>query len=182
MQDIPLGPPDKLFGLIDAFNKDSSPNKISLSIGAYRDDDGNPFVLPSVRKAERIILEKEMNHEYAGIAGVPGFLDTSFEFAYGKDCKPLQEGRVGGVQAISGTGGLRIAGELLKRFRGAGSAIYLPAPTWGNHIPIMRDAGLEVKEYTYYDPATCGLNFNGMMDDMKVPALRRVVCDLAQEC
>jgi len=95
------------------------------------------------------------------------FLRESFAFAYSPESKPLVEGRVGGVQTISGTGGLRIGGEFFNRFCGEGSAIYLPNPTWGNHIPIMKDAGLEVRKYTYYDPATCGLDFQGMLADIQ---------------
>jgi len=110
-------------------------------------------------------------HRYAGIDGVAPFLKASFEFAYGSAKQgsasaALAEGRVGGVQAISGTGALRLGGELLARFRGRGSAIYLPGPTWANHVPIFKDAGLEVKTYAYYDPNTCGLNLPGMLQDL----------------
>jgi len=167
MQDVPMGPPDSLFGLIEAYKQDPAPNKISLGIGAYRDDHGQPYVLPSVRRAEKMLLDKNMNHEYAGIMGVEDFLRESFAFAYGPESKPLMEGRVGGVQTISGTGGLRIAGAFFNRFRGQGSAIYLPNPTWGNHTPIMKDAGLDVRQYTYYDPSTCGLDFQGMLADIE---------------
>lgn len=65
------------------------------------------------------------------------------------------------LQTLSGTGACRVAGELFARFRGAGSAIYLPNPTWGNHIPIFQMAGLEVKKYRYYNPKTVGLDFEG---------------------
>ena len=108
---------------------------------------------------------------YAGIDGVAPFLKASFEFAYGSakqgsESVALAEGRIGGVQAISGTGALRLGGELLARFRGQGSAIYLPGPSWANHVPIFKDSGLDVKSYTYYDPATCGLNLPGMLADV----------------
>ena len=108
---------------------------------------------------------------YAGIDGVAPFLKASFEFAYGSakqgsESVALAEGRIGGVQAISGTGALRLGGELLARFRGQGSAIYLPGPSWANHVPIFKDSGLEVKSYTYYDPSTCGLNLPGMLADV----------------
>lgn len=64
-------------------------------------------------------------------------------------------------QTLSGTGACRVAGDLFARFRGAGSAIYLPNPTWGNHIPIFKNAGLDVRKYRYYDPKTVGLDFEG---------------------
>jgi aspartate aminotransferase len=167
LAEVPQGPPDALFGLIDAYNKDPATKKISLGIGAYRGDDGAPYVLPVVRKAEKVVLEAAMNHEYAGIQGVDDFLKVSFEFMYGASSAALAAGRVGGVQVISGTGGLRVAGNFFARFYGAGFPIYLPSPTWANHIPIFKDAGLDVRSYTYYDPETRGLNFAGLCDDMK---------------
>jgi len=165
LTDVPMGPPDALFGLIDAFNKDPAEKKISLGIGAYRDDLNKPHVLPTIREAERRLLEAKMNHEYAGIDGVADFVKLSLQFQYGKDSKALANGRICGVQSISGTGGLRLGGQFFARFRGS-SAFYLPNPTWANHIPIFKDSGLDVKSYSYYDPKTCGLNFSGMMDDV----------------
>ena len=72
------------------------------------------------------------------------------------------------TQSISGTGALRIGGEFFARFYPGPKAIYLPTPTWGNHIPIMKDSGLEVKSYAYYDKKTVGLDFEGMKRDMRV--------------
>eukprot|EP00752_Nemacystus_decipiens_P003765 g3466.t1 len=165
--EMPMGPPDPILGLTDAFNKDTDPRKVSLGVGAYRGDDGKPFVLESVRKAEGLVLEKSLNHEYAGIAGVPEFTKLSLAFAYGKDSSALKENRVAGVQTLSGTGACRVMGELLARFRGTGSAIYVPNPTWGNHIPIFQNAGLEVKKYRYFNPENVGLDFEGLLSDVQ---------------
>ena len=115
----------------------------SCTLSALRD--GKPLVLESVREAERRIYEAKMNHEYAGIVGVADFNKLSLQFAYGADSAPIAEGRVAVTQTLSGTGACRLVGEFLSRFVGAGSPIYLPNPTWGNHIPIMKDAGLEVR-------------------------------------
>jgi len=163
---IPLGPPDPIFGLTDAFNKDTSPKKVSLGVGAYRDDKGKPHVLESVRRAEKKVLEAKMNHEYAGIQGVGEYVQLALEFAYGADSTALKEKRVAGSQTISGTGACRLAGEFYARFMGKGSPLYLPSPTWGNHVPIFRDAGLEVKRYRYFDPETNGLDFKGVLEDV----------------
>ncbi|CAM9380628.1 unnamed protein product, partial [Discosporangium mesarthrocarpum] len=84
--------------------------------------------------------------------GVPEFTELSLKFAYGQDSMPLKEGRVAGVQTLSGTGACRVLGQLIATFKGQGSAIYLPDPTWGNHIPVFKHAGLDVKRYRYYDP------------------------------
>ncbi|CAM9163346.1 unnamed protein product [Phaeothamnion confervicola] len=165
---MPMGPPDAILGLTDAYNKDPDVRKVSLGVGAYRDDEGKPVVLETVREAERRLLAKNANHEYAGIAGIPGFVQHALRFAYGVDSVPLKEKRIAAVQTLSGTGACRVIGELFARFKGRGSAIYLPNPTWGNHIPIYADAGLEVKRYRYYDAATCGLDYAaGLIEDFE---------------
>jgi aspartate aminotransferase len=164
---VSMGPADPILGLTERFNKDPDPRKVSLGVGAYRDDNGKPYVLPSVREAEQRIMAAGVNKEYAGIAGLKDFVDLSLKFAYGDDSKALQEKRVAGVQTISGTGGVRLAGEFFSKFLGKGTPIYMPNPTWGNHIPIMQDAGLEVRKYTYYEPASRGLDILGLLSDLK---------------
>ena len=115
---IPLAPPDKILGLNEAFKGDPAPFKVNLGVGAYRDDEGKPYVLPSIKEAEKRVMENYNDHEYAGIAGVQSFLDLSIAFALGSDSAALKEGRVASVQAISGTGACRIVGEFWARFFG----------------------------------------------------------------
>eukprot|EP00515_Schizochytrium_aggregatum_P008908 CAMPEP_0202072884 /NCGR_PEP_ID=MMETSP0964-20121228/2704_1 /ASSEMBLY_ACC=CAM_ASM_000500 /TAXON_ID=4773 /ORGANISM="Schizochytrium aggregatum, Strain ATCC28209" /LENGTH=422 /DNA_ID=CAMNT_0048639951 /DNA_START=41 /DNA_END=1309 /DNA_ORIENTATION=- len=167
-QEIPLGPADPILGLNDMFNKDTDGRKINLGVGAYRDDDGKPWVLPSVRAAERKILDSNINKEYLGIAGLSPFVNLSLKFAYGDDSVDLAEGRIAGVQTLSGTGACRLAGEFFNRFGiSANNTIYQPNPTWGNHIPIFKNAGMDVKQYAYYNKETIGLDFEGMIRDIK---------------
>lgn len=71
------------------------------------------------------------------------------------------------TQSISGTGALRIGGAFLARHYPHSKTIYLPVPSWGNHTPIFRDSGLEVKGYRYFDKKTVGLDFNGLIEDLK---------------
>uniref|UniRef100_A0A8D8VA45 Aspartate aminotransferase, mitochondrial n=1 Tax=Cacopsylla melanoneura TaxID=428564 RepID=A0A8D8VA45_9HEMI len=71
--DVPMGPADKILGVADGFNKDSHPKKMNLGVGAYRGEDGKPYVLPSVKEAESRIFEKNLDHEYAQIGGDPKF-------------------------------------------------------------------------------------------------------------
>jgi len=163
-----MGPPDPILGLTEAFNKDTDPRKITLGVGAYRDDKNKPWVLPSVRAAEERILAANMNKEYLGIAGLPSFVSKSLEFAYGSQSKALAEKRVAGLQTLSGTGACRVAAEFLNRFKlAAGNVIYQPNPTWGNHVPIFKDAGMTVAQYKYYDNKTRGLDFNGLLADFE---------------
>jgi aspartate aminotransferase len=127
--EIPLASADKILGLNVAYKEDNHPNKINLGVGAYKDDFGKSLVLPSVREAECRILARNMDHEYAGIDGVPTFVSKALEFSYGTACVALKEGRIAAVQALSGTGALRVAGDLFAKFFGRGTVIYLPHPT-----------------------------------------------------
>ncbi|KAK6429687.1 aspartate transaminase aat1, partial [Oleoguttula sp. CCFEE 5521] len=164
---VPQGPPDAILGITEAFKKDSHPQKINLGVGAYRDDKGKPYVLPSVRTAEQKIVQENMDKEYAGITGVPDFTKAAAVLAYGKDSAPLKEGRIAITQTISGTGALRIGGAFLQRFYPNAKAIYIPTPSWANHKAVFLDSGLEVKQYKYYNKDTIGLDFDGMLADIK---------------
>ena len=135
---IPMGPPDPILGLSESFNKDTFPQKISLGVGAYRDDNGKPYVLDSVMEAEKKLMTMKENKEYAGIAGIAPFVKLSLEFAYGKDSAALAEGRVAGVQALSGTGACRLAGEFFKRFVPGIDTIHVPSPTWCDKHSFLR--------------------------------------------
>ncbi|KAF9972651.1 aspartate transaminase aat1 [Actinomortierella ambigua] len=164
---VPMGPPDAILGVTEAFKRDTDPRKMNLGVGAYRDDAGKPFVLSCVRKAEAQIMKDLLDKEYAGITGVPEFTKAAALLAYGAESTPLKEGRVAITQSISGTGALRIGGEFLARFFPSSKKIYVPTPTWGNHIPIFKDSGLEVVHYKYFDKKTNGLDFEGMVNDIK---------------
>lgn len=165
-----MGPPDAILGVTEAFKRDTNPKKINLGVGAYRDDNGKPHILPSVLKAEKRIYERVMDKEYAGIGGIPEFCKYSIKLALGDNDQAVAEGRNVTVQGISGTGSLRIGGAFLAGFFPGPKDIYLPTPSWGNHTPIFRHSGLNVKAYRYYKPSTCGLDFAGALEDInKIP-------------
>ena len=163
---VPQAPADPILGVAEAFRADASPDKINLGIGAYRDNSGAPWVLPSVRAAEGKLYEEAADHEYLGMAGLPAFVSAALRFAYGAECAALAAGRVAAIQTLSGTGACRAAGVFLERFSGA-DTVYVSDPTWGNHIPIFEEAGLAVKRYRYFDAATNGLDFAGMLADVE---------------
>lgn len=163
----PAGPPDPILGVTEAFKRDTDPRKINLGVGAYRDGDGKPYVLPSMREAEQRVVAAKLNKEYAPITGIPEYVQHAARLAYGPESRPLVEGRIAAAQSLSGTGALRVAGEFLARLYPHGKTIYLPTPSWGNHTPTFRNAGLDVKQYAYYDPSTCGLDFDGMVRDIR---------------
>eukprot|EP01129_Flabellula_baltica_P008694 TRINITY_DN3485_c0_g4_i1.p1 TRINITY_DN3485_c0_g4~~TRINITY_DN3485_c0_g4_i1.p1 ORF type:complete len:428 (-),score=106.36 TRINITY_DN3485_c0_g4_i1:37-1320(-) len=161
---LQMGPPDAILGLTVAFNNDTFDKKINVGVGAYRDDSGKPYVLDCVRKAEKIIYESKMNHEYSGISGDAKFTSVAAKLLFGEDADVLKEGLVHSSQSISGTGALRIAGNFLRRHL-PNDTIYVPNPTWGNHIPLFKDAGFNVEKYKYYDGKT-GLDFQGFRDSI----------------
>jgi len=164
---VEMGPPDAILGVTEAFKKDTNPNKMNLGVGAYRDDAGQPFVLPSILKAEQNIMAANLNKEYAGIGGEPEFCKEAAKLAFGDNSPVITEGRNVTMQGISGTGSLRIGAEFISKWFPLNRVIYLPKPSWGNHTPIFKHAGFGVGTYTYYDPSTCGLNFEGAMADIK---------------
>ncbi|KAL1922646.1 uncharacterized protein VTP21DRAFT_10185 [Calcarisporiella thermophila] len=164
---VPQGPPDPILGITEAFNRDTDPRKMNLGVGAYRDDNGKPYVLSCVRKAEQKILEQKLNKEYLGILGLADFTRSAGVLAYGEKSPVIAEKRLAITQSISGTGALRIGGAFLARFYPHAKKIYLPTPSWGNHTPVFRDSGLEVAQYRYFERSTSGLDLEGMLADIK---------------
>ncbi|XP_064473529.1 aspartate aminotransferase, mitochondrial-like [Ornithodoros turicata] len=167
---VEMGPPDAILGVTEAFKRDSNPKKMNLGVGAYRDDEGKPYVLPSVRKAEEILLSKKQDKEYLPISGFADFCNASARLAFGDNSPVLQNKQNATIQGISGTGSLTIGAYFLGQFFPGNKDVYMPSPTWGNHIPLFKRAGLTVKQYRYYDPKTCGFDFNGALEDIaKIP-------------
>ncbi|KAL7420928.1 aspartate transaminase aat1 [Cryptotrichosporon argae] len=132
-----------------------------------RDENGKPYVLESVLKAEDLLHSKRLDKEYLPITGHAEFCKLASTMAYGKDSKPLKEDRVAVTQSISGTGALRIAAGILSGFYPGPKTVYLPDPTWGAHIPIFEGTGLKVVRYRYFDKRTVGLDFEGMKEDIR---------------
>lgn len=167
---VEMGPPDAILGVTEAFKRDTNPKKMNLGVGAYRDDNGKPFVLPSVRKAEELIISQKLDKEYLPISGNAEFCKKSIGLALGDDHPALADGLNVTVQAISGTGALRIGSAFLSKFFPGPKTVWLPAPTWGNHVPIFKHVNMDVQQYRYYDPKTCGFHFTGAMEDIaKIP-------------
>lgn len=144
---------------------DKNPDKINLGVGAYRDDDGKPVVLPSVREAERRVTGSHFM-EYLPIGGLKDFCTESVKLAYGDHAPVIHDNLVASVQSLSGTGSCRLMAEFQNRFM-PGSKVYIPVPTWSNHHNIWKDAGVEQATHRYYDPKTRGLDLDGFLEDIK---------------
>ncbi|KAI0050920.1 aspartate aminotransferase [Auriscalpium vulgare] len=163
---VPLAPPDSIFKLTAAYKADPHPHKVNLGVGAYRDDDSKPWVLPVVRKATQLLLnDPALDHEYLPITGLPEFVSGAAKLILGADSPALAEGRVASVQTISGTGANHIGALFLSRYYGfpGDKAVYLSDPTWANHFAIFNNVGIAPRTYPYYDPATIGLDFAGLL-------------------
>jgi aspartate aminotransferase len=165
-----MGPPDAILGVTEAYKKDTNSKKINLGAGAYRDDNGKPFVLPSVKQAEKILFDSNLDKEYLPIGGSPEFCQLVAQLAFGENNDAIKNGLNVTVQGISGTGSLRIGAAFFSKWFQSSKAIYIPSPSWGNHVPLFAHSGMEVKQYRYYEPKTCGLDFKGTLDDInKLP-------------
>lgn len=148
---IPKGAKDAIFGIVEAFVQDKRPFKVNLSVGAYRDNDGKPWILPSVKKVKPMD-----NFEYLPIEGLESFRKQACNLAYGHEAAI--------VQTISGTGALRVGAEFLAKFWG--KRVYLSNPTWANHPAIFKTAGFDVSEYRYYNKETKKVDIKGMIEDI----------------
>ena len=133
----------------------------SLGIGAYRCDDLKPYLFPSVARAEEAKLRtSDREHEYAPIAGLPAFRAAAARLIFGDALCETLSGRVFSMQSIGGTGAVRVAFELCRKVLPAGTTLYLPSPTWGNHPSLASNSGFTadmMKTYNVFDPETKGL-------------------------
>jgi aspartate aminotransferase len=155
-------PPDAILGIMTLFRADPHPGKIDLSVGVYQDEQGRTPVLASVKLAEKAILDKQESKTYVAIAGNAGFNKGVEEILYGKDHPALKAGRVATVQTPGGSGGLSVAGHLVARAK-AGAKVYVSDPTWPNHQPLLKVAGLQLDTYPYYDYAKHRVDFEPML-------------------
>jgi len=159
-------PADPILGLTVAYKADTHPNKLNLGIGAYRDAEGRPWVLPCVREAELEIAQNMgADKEYLPIQGLDAFRWASARLILGADAPSLAEKRVEVIQSLSGTGSLRLCADFVAKFNKS-KKIYISVPTWGNHRKIFTHAGLTVCEYRYVNFKNQTLDLEGMLADL----------------
>jgi aspartate aminotransferase len=155
-------PADAIFKLTADYKQDSDPMKINLGVGAYRDNDGKPWTLPVVKKAELRIVQSGLDHEYLPIDGIPSFCLASQKLMLGAS-SAITESRIASAQTLSGTGAVRLGADFLYLLY-PNSDIYISNPTWANHRAIFSNAGFKsIKEYEYWDPKTRGLNLDAVL-------------------
>ncbi|KAJ6113450.1 hypothetical protein N7523_006767 [Penicillium sp. IBT 18751x] len=158
--DLSIAPADTAFGLMADFEADPHPSKVSLIAGAYREENGKPWVLPSVKKAKEHL--REATHEYLGIAGSPSFINLAKDLVFGPVASRLED-NCASIQTVSGTGANHLAATFLARHLRP-NRVLIPAPTWINHKTIWEMAGVKVAEYPYYSSATKEVDIVGMLN------------------
>jgi aromatic-amino-acid transaminase len=163
---IDMAPRDPILGITEAFNADTNPGKINLGVGVYYDDNGKVPLLECVQKAEALMAEQLAPRTYLPIEGLAAYDKAVQELVFGAGSPIIQDKRAVTVQAIGGTGALKIGADFLKRFS-PDSEVFISDPSWENHRALFESAGFVVSNYTYYDPATHGVDFDGMLASLK---------------
>ena len=144
----------------------SAPLKINLGPGAYLDNSGKPWILTSVAAAEEQLQAAHPGHEYLPILGLPLFRESARRIAFGSESTLLSSPNVATIQAISGTGAIRLAIQYLKLFYSADATVYVSDPSWSNHRVMFEYAGFHVEDYPYYDDDMKAVCFDRMLDSL----------------
>ena len=159
-------PADSILGLAAACRADPNPDKVDLTVGIYMDEQGRCPVFEAIRSAQQALVAQEVTKAYMPPAGDEAFIQGLQTLVLGQESTALAEGRVGSVQAPGGCGALRIGAEVI--FRAAPEArVWVSDPTWPVHFPLLGSVGLTFETYRYYDPASHGVNFEGMLADLQ---------------
>ncbi|OJU51934.1 MAG: aromatic amino acid aminotransferase [Mesorhizobium sp. 61-13] len=159
-EDLQAAPADKILALISAYRADPRTDKVDLGVGVYKDRDGATPVMRAVREAEKRLLNEQKSKTYLGLAGDIDFNAAIAKLVFGEQA---DMSRIRAAQAPGGSGALRLVAELLKRTK-SDATVWISNPTWPNHIPMMRGAGLQIREYPYFDAASGTVRFEAMLE------------------
>ncbi len=171
---VEMAPRDPILGLNEQFNADTNPAKVNLGVGVYFDDNGKLPLLQCVQAAEKSMMEKPTARGYLPIDGIVAYDNAVKSLVFGADSEPLTSGRVATVQAIGGTGGLKIGADFLKRLN-PNAKVLISDPSWENHRALFNNAGFEVDTYAYYDAAKRGVNVEGFLASLNAAAPGTIV-------
>ena len=162
---VEMAPRDPILGLNEQFNADTNPAKVNLGVGVYFDDSGKLPLLKCVQSAEATMAAAPKPRGYLPIDGIAAYDAGVKALVFGVDSEPVNSGRVATVQAIGGTGGLKIGADFLKKLN-PNAKVLISDPSWENHQALFSNAGFKVESYRYYDAQTRGLNVDGMLADL----------------
>mmetsp|Transcript_41381 Transcript_41381/g.95211 ORF Transcript_41381/g.95211 Transcript_41381/m.95211 type:complete len:411 (+) Transcript_41381:74-1306(+) len=167
---VPVAPIDPILGTTQLFNAVKDPKKINLGVGAYRNEQGKPYVLNVIKEVEKEMLAElgaGNDKEYSTIDGPAKLKSLTQELCFGADCPAVKEGRIASVQALSGTGALRVCCQFIhKHLPPEAHEVWYSDPTWGNHITIFEESGLTPHKYPYWKKDGLCLDFQGMLNTL----------------
>jgi aromatic-amino-acid transaminase len=158
---VPMAPSDPILGVTEAFVADPNPKKVNLGVGVYYDDNGKIPLLECVRKAEEQRMKSSPHRGYLPIDGLAAYSKAVQALVFGPDSEGIKSRRIVTVQALGGTGGLKVGADFLRRLA-PDSQVWISEPSWENHRQLFEAAGFTVNSYPYYDARTRGLDFAGM--------------------
>jgi len=159
---VEMAPRDPILGLNEQFAADTNPNKVNLGVGVYYDDNGKLPLLQCVQAAEQNMMKAPTARGYLPIDGIAAYDNAVKVLVFGADSEPVTSSRVATIQAIGGTGGLKVGADFLKKLNPA-AKVLISDPSWENHRALFTNAGFEVESYPYYDAAKRGIDFDGML-------------------
>ncbi|MBP6892796.1 MAG: aspartate/tyrosine/aromatic aminotransferase [Pseudacidovorax sp.] len=171
---VEMAPRDPILGLNEQFAADTNPNKVNLGVGVYYDDNGKLPLLECVKKAEADMMKAPSARGYLPIDGIAAYDNAVKALVFGADSEPVNSGRVATIQALGGTGGLKVGADFLKKLSPS-AKVLISDPSWENHRALFTQAGFEVGTYAYYDAAKRGIDFDGMLAALQGAAAGTVV-------
>ncbi|MEO8059082.1 MAG: amino acid aminotransferase [Burkholderiales bacterium] len=171
---VEMAPRDPILGLNEQFNADPNPAKVNLGVGVYFDEAGKLPLLKCVQEAEKMMMEAPKARGYLPIDGIAAYDKAVQGLVFGADSEAVLAGRIATVQALGGTGGLKIGADLLKRMNPS-AKVLISDPSWENHRALFESAGFPVESYAYYDAARRGVDFDAMLAALGAAAPGSVV-------
>ncbi len=164
-------PADKILALMQMYREDPRDQKIDLGVGVYKNAEGVTPVMRAVKAAEKRILEEQESKAYTGLAGDPAYADAMIGLILGTS---VPRGNIAAVATPGGTGACRQAFEMI-RMANPSARVFVSNPTWPNHLSILNYLGMETVQYRYFDGETRGVDFDGMVEDLKTAKAGDVV-------
>ena len=172
--DVQQAPADPILGLTEQFNADTNPAKVNLGVGVYQDATGKLPLLGCIESAEKTLAQQARAKGYLPIDGLALYDAQVRELVFGRDSAAVADGRVLTVQALGGTGALKIGADLLRQVN-PDATVLISRPSWENHRALFTRAGFTVDEYRYYDADRRGIDVEGMLDDLRAAAPGTIV-------
>ncbi|MGI4776626.1 MAG: amino acid aminotransferase [Janthinobacterium lividum] len=171
---VEMAPRDPILGLNEQYAADGNPKKVNLGVGVYYDDDGKLPLLACVRAVEQDMMKAPSARGYLPIDGIAAYDSAVKGLVFGADSEPVTSGRVATIQAIGGTGGLKVGADFLKKLQ-PDAKVLISDPSWENHRALFTNAGFTVESYPYYDAAARGVDFDAMLRALNAAAANTIV-------